>query len=94
MEESKNKKKRGRPRTFEKGSTTNICVTIEKSQKEWLDEVAASAPQESISKVVREALDLWHAVHKEGKAIVGLPSQESIPNNGSNEFDDFDYSWK
>ncbi len=86
------KKKRGRPRSFAKGSTVNICVAIETQQKIWLDEVASSAPQESASKVVREALDLWYAVHKEGKTLVGGPSQRTDWRGDAD--DDFDYSWQ
>ncbi len=89
--EQDQKKKRGRPRSFAKGSTVNISVTIETRQKEWLDEIAASAPEESASKVVREALDLWYAVHKEGKSLVGAPSQSSP---WQDDTDDFDYSWQ
>ena len=89
--EQDQKKKRGRPRSFAKGSTVNISVTIETRQKEWLDEIAASAPEESASKVVREALDLWYAVHKEGKSLVGAPSQI---NPWQDDADDFDYSWQ
>ena len=89
--EQNQKKKRGRPRSFAKGSTVNISVTIETRQKEWLDEIAASAPEESASKVVREALDLWYAVHKEGKSLVGAPSQS---NPWQDDTDDFDYSWQ
>lgn len=89
--EQDQKKKRGRPRSFAKGSTVNISVTIETRQKEWLDEIAASAPEESASKVVREALDLWYAVHKEGKSLVGAPSQS---NPWQDDTDDFDYSWQ
>ena len=89
--EQDQKKKRGRPRSFAKGSTVNISVTIETRQKEWLDEIAASAPEESASKVVREALDLWYAVHKEGKSLVGAPSQI---NPWQDDTDDFDYSWQ
>ena len=89
--EQDQKKKRGRPRSFAKGSTVNISVTIETRQKEWLDEIAASAPEESASKVVREALDLWYAVHKEGKSLVGAPLQSSP---WQDDADDFDYSWQ
>lgn len=89
--EQDQKKKRGRPRSFAKGSTVNISVTIETKQKEWLDEIAASAPEESASKVVREALDLWYAIHKEGKSLVGAPSQSSP---WQDDTDDFDYSWQ
>ena len=89
--EQDQKKKRGRPRSFAKGSTVNISVTIETKQKEWLDEIAASAPEESASKVVREALDLWYAVYKEGKSLVGAPSQS---NPWQDDADDFDYSWQ
>ena len=89
--EQDQKKKRGRPRSFAKGSTVNISVTIETKQKEWLDEIAASAPEESASKVVREALDLWYAVHKEGKSLVSAPSQISP---WQDDTDDFDYSWQ
>ena len=89
--EQDQKKKRGRPRSFAKGSTVNISVTIETRQKEWLDEIAASAPEESASKVVREALDLWYAVYKEGKSLVGAPSQSSP---WQDDADDFDYSWQ
>ncbi len=39
--EQDQKKKRGRPRSFAKGSTVNISVIIETKQKEWLDEIAA-----------------------------------------------------
>ena len=91
IKEQEQKKKRGRPRSFAKGSTVNISVTIETRQKEWLDEIAASAPEESASKVVREALDLWYAVHKEGKSLVGAPSQI---NPWQDDADNFDYSWQ
>ncbi len=87
---STQKKKRGRPRSFQKGSIVNISVSIETRQKEWLDEVAASAPHESASKVVREALDLWYAVHKEGQTLVGATVQNNCTNDDA---DDFDYSW-
>lgn len=85
------KRKRGRPRSFAEGSTIAISVSIEKRQKEWLDEVAASAPQESASKVVREALDLWYAVHKEGKTLVG---PANVASSWTDEDDGFDYSWQ
>ena len=85
------KKKRGRPRSFAEGSLANICVSIEAEQKQWLDKVAASAPHESASKVVREALDLWYAVHKEGTVLThSLNATASI---NIDEDDDFDYSW-
>lgn len=90
--DSPQKKKRGRPRSFRKGSTVNISVSIETRQKEWLDRVAASAPQESASKVVREALDLWYAVHEEGQTlVVGAAAHE---NYADDDRDDFDYSWQ
>lgn len=85
------KKKRGRPRSFAKGSLANICVSIEAEQKQWLDEVAASAPHESASKVVREALDLWYAVHKEGLVLTNPSNTQAY--STTDEDDDFDYSW-
>lgn len=84
------KRKRGRPRSFTEGSLANICVSIEAQQKQWLDEIAASAPHESASKVVREALDLWHAVHKEGMVLTTAAAQHGELNGDD---DDFDYSW-
>lgn len=84
-------KKRGRPRSFAENSTVRVSVSIETRQKEWLDKIAASSPQESVSNIVRQALDLWHAVNLEGATLVGAAEAPSTWNSLD---DDFDYSWQ
>jgi hypothetical protein len=84
------KRKRGRPRSFAAGTTTNICVNIETRQKELLEKITAGSPQENASKIVREALDLWFAAHAEGNAD-SKDTRESESFGGSS--DDYDYGW-
>ena len=67
--EEKPTRRVGRPRKFAEGSTSSITVSIEKRQREWLDAIAKSSPDESASRIVREALDLWHQVHVEPKGV-------------------------
>lgn len=68
-EDQQTKKKRGRPRKFAKNGTVIISASIERRQQEWLSEIAHLSVEESASKIVREALDLWYRVNVLGENI-------------------------
>ena len=77
------RRKVGRPRKSPDAGTCAVAVTITKQQRKWLDQVTNQDVDYSMSKIVREALDLWKAVNLDGKAV--QPRQEP---------DDYDYSWR
>ena len=83
------KRKRGRPRSFAAGTTTNICVNIEVRQKELLEKITTGSPRENASKIVREALDLWFAAHEGNGDSKVAPENASFSANN----DDYDYGW-
>ena len=102
--ETKPTRHAGRPRKFAKGSTSTLTVSIENRQREWLDAIAKSSPDESASRIVREALDLWHQVHIEHKGVEAYgqkqyflnPSEQSSTNYAVTALDDNDdwhYDW-
>ena len=73
----------GRPKNRPDEGTCPIAVTITKKQRAWLDEVVRNDVDLSMSKVVRDALNLWKQVNVDGKAA--KPSAIT---------DDYDYSWR
>ena len=77
------KRKVGRPKNRPDEGTCAIAVTISKEQRAWLDEAVRSSVDLSMSKVVRDALDLWKKVNIDKKAA--KPSVTT---------DDYDYSWR
>ena len=60
---------RGRPRKFTYGGTVNISASIERRQQDWLQQIANSSANESVSGIIRDALDLWYRVHVEGQSV-------------------------
>lgn len=91
QEEQAPKKKRGRPRSFAENSTVKLTITIQESQKKWLDEQAGASPQESASNIVRQALDLWYEVNIAKTKVVGAPQ---LAPSWRDDDDSFDYSWQ
>lgn len=75
-------RKVGRPRKNPEGKTCAIAVTITKQQRDWLDELTQKSPDVSMSKIVREALDLWYEKHQ---------ASDTLENSMQ---DTYDYSWR
>lgn len=82
-EQNLGRRKVGRPRKSPESGTCAIAVTITKQQRKWLEEITENNVDLSMSKIVREALELWRQVRMDGMVL--QPRQEP---------DDYDYGWR